>query len=403
VNGDSVWRVLRSCVAPVYYPVGAVLLGAGILLPVLPLYLIDQEVSLSLVGLITAGGGIGAFIIGVPAAAVTERLGNDATLFISVAIAAVAVLVFPLTSIALVLLALRVVAGFGLGAMFQTRALYLSRNVATEYRGRASSFMGGTNRLAFVVGPIVGGWIADRWSYAAAFTLSGLVTAAALFWLLLPGGPEDADVAPVERVSIAPALRRHRGTLIRGGVGSLLILGAREGRFVLVPLIADQFELSNSEIGLIVAVGTGIDFACFPIAGWIMDRFGRLYSIVPFFTLMAIGLIMLGRADSVSGIVVASMVMGVGNGLTSGTMLTLATDLAPSDGQGPFIAGMILMGNSGLFVGPLVVGWLGDVAGLDWSAYGLAAILLAGVLWMAFMVGETHAGRQREPKRTTAT
>ncbi len=402
-NEESVWRVLRSCVAPVYYPVFAVLLGVAILVPVLPLYLTDENVGLSLVGLIIAGGGVGAAAIGLPAAALTERFGNDRAMAVGISVSALAVFAFPVTSIAIALVALRVLGGSGVGVIYQTRTLYLSRNVDVQFRGRAGSFVGGTNRFAFVIGPILGGWIADQWSYEAAFLISGMITAAALLWLVLPGGRESADVQPVERVSIMPALHRHRGLLMRGGIGSMLILGAREGRYVVVPLVADQFELSNSEIGLIVAIGTGIDFAFFPIAGWIMDRFGRLYSIVPFFSLMAFGLVLLGRADSVTGIIVASLVMGVGNGLTSGTMLTLATDMAPADAQGPYIAGQTLMGNFGLFVGPVIVGWLADVAGLDISAYGLATILLAGVLWMAFIVGETHAGRQRVPKRTTAT
>jgi MFS family permease len=402
----SIWRVLRGCIAPVYFPIGAILLGVGILIPVLPLYLTQEDVSLSMVGLVIAGAGLGAFVIGLPAAAVTERFGNDQMTFVAVVIAALGILAFPLSSIAVVLIALRVLAGFGLGAIFQSRSLYVSRNIETQYRGRVSSFIGGTNRLAFVVGPILGGWIVDRWSYDAAFVVSGLTTASALLWVLLPGGREPAEAAPVERVSIGPALRRHRGLLLRGGIGSLLILGAREGRYVVVPLVADQFELSASEIGLVVAIGTGIDFACFPVAGWIMDRFGRLYAIVPFFSLMAVGLVLLGRADSIRDVVVASLVMGLGNGLTSGSMITLATDMAPSDAQGPFIAGMTLMGNSGLFVGPFLVGWLADIAGLDVSAYGLATMLLVGVRWMALVVGETHSdGRQAvgAVKRTTET
>jgi hypothetical protein len=45
--------------------------------------------------------------------------------------------------------------------------------------------------------------------------------------------------------------------------------------------------------------------------------------------------------------------------------------------------------NLGLFLGPLVVGAVADVAGLDVSAFVLGGILLAGVAWIALVIGET--------------
>lgn len=401
VSEGSVWHVLRRCLVPLYFPVAAMMLGVGILLPVLPLYLKDEGVSLSLVGLIIAGAGLGSAMVGLPAAAVAERFGNDRMMLMGIVISAATILVFPLTSVAVVLLGLRVVGGFGVGSMGQSRNLFIARNVEAQYRGRVSSFMGGTHRLTFVIGPVLGGFIADQWGYAAAFTVSGIVTSTALVWIVLPGGSESNHAKPPPPVSVRPALRRYRRLLLTGGTGAFLIMAAREGRYVVVPLIADQFELSSAEIGLLISVGTAIDFAFFPIAGWIMDRFGRLYAVVPFFSLMAVGLILLGLAGSTSGVVVASIVMGVGNGLTSGSMLTVASDLAPADAQGPFIAGFNLMSSGGLFVGPFLVGWLADVFGIDVSAYGLAAILFAGVAWMALVVGESGGGgvqRRLAPK-----
>ena len=403
---ESVWKVLGRCLVPLYFPVAAMMLGVGILLPVLPLYLKDEGVSLSLVGLIIAGAGLGSAMVGLPAAAIAERFGNDRMMFMGILISAITILIFPLTSIAIVLFGLRVVGGFGVGSMAQSRNLFIARNVEVRYRGRVASFMGGTHRLTFVIGPVLGGTIADQWGYAAAFTVAGLVTAVALLWIVLPGGSESNHAKPPPPVSVRPALRKYRRLLLTGGVGTFLIMAAREGRYVVVPLVADQFDLSSAEIGLLVSVGTAIDFAFFPIAGWIMDRFGRLYAVVPFFSLMAVGLILLGRSNSTSDVIVASIVMGVGNGLTSGSMLTLASDLAPADAQGPFIAGINLMSSGGLFAGPFLVGWLADISGINVSAYGLATILFAGVAWMAFVVGESSGGgaqRRLAPKRTTAT
>ena len=175
----------------------------------------------------------------------------------------------------------------------------------------------------------------------------------------------------------------------------MLIQAGREGRYVIIPLVADRLGLSVAEIGGLLAVGTVIDFVVFPISGVIMDRFGRLYSIVPAFTVMAIGLVMLGLADDATDVAIASVLIGAGNGVTSGAVLTLGADLAPEGEEGPYFAGFTLVSNLGLFLGPLVVGAVADVAGLDVSAFVLGGILLAGVAWIAFVIGET--GRPSNP------
>ena len=181
----------------------------------------------------------------------------------------------------------------------------------------------------------------------------------------------------------------------------MLIQAGREGRYVIIPLVADRLD-SVAEIGGLLAVGTVIDFVVFPISGVIMDRFGRLYSIVPAFTVMAIGLVMLGLADDATDVAIASVLIGAGNGVTSGAVLTLGADLARrakrarTSPDSPWCRIWALLG-------PLVVGAVADVAGLDVSAFVLGGILLAGVAWIALVIGET--GRRpptRPPTRRQA-
>ena len=87
--------------------------------------------------------------------------------------------------------------------------------------------------------------------------------------------------------------------------------------------------------------------------------------------------------------VAAGIVIGIGNGMSSGTMLTLSTDLAPPDEPGPFIAGFQSVSAAGSFSGPLLVGWVADIYGLGTAAIVLAMTLAAGVLWIALVIGET--------------
>ena len=78
--------------------------------------------------------------------------------------------------------------------------------------------------------------------------------------------------------------------------------------------------------------------------------------------------------------------MGLGNGIGSGTMMTLGADLAPAPGHGEFLGVWRLIGDVGSTGGPLVVGALADAVGLALAAFGLAGVgVLAGVHPLLFV------------------
>ncbi len=367
------------------------MLGGTVLLPVLPLYLIEQGISLSLAGVIIGAVGVGSVLGGVPASVFGQRFGNDTLMFVSVAMQASVVLAFGFTELAVALIVLRVATGIGMSGTRQSRQVYIARSVDVGVRGRVMSLVGGTHRFTFVVGPLLGGWVYDTWSSQSVFVVAAAITAIGLLWIALPGGvdPLDSHHRHAEEPRVGVALRRHGRLLARASLGPMLIMAAREGRYVVIPLFGDRFGLSASAIGLLVAVGTAADFVLFPVAGFVMDRFGRLYSMVPAFGLMALGLLMLAVAGSTSEVVVSGIVIGVGNGLSSGSMLTMSTDLAPSDAYGPFIAGFSMAAGVGRLVGPVVVGWAAGSIGLGASAFALAITLGLGLSWVVFVIGET--------------
>lgn len=381
---------LRRLLVPVYLPWAMPTLGAGMLLPVFPLYLEETGLSLSLVGLVTAAAGVGSALGGVPASSYAERRGADRLLGAALLLAGISTALLGVSEAVIVLVVLRVAFGLGFSGITQSRQLVVARTVSIGLRGRVNSFVGGMHRFTFVIGPVLGGFTYDRWGADTTFVVAGALTAAGMLTLVLPGGRDGHPVsAPSERVSVRGSLWRYRRLLLIASLGPLLVSSARQGRHVVVPLIGDDLALDPAAIGLLVAVGTAADFMLFPVSGWLMDRRGRLASMVPAFLLMAFGLFLLGLADSVAVAVIAGIVIGLGNGLSAGTMLTLSTDLAPTDEPGPFIAGFHTLSGIGTILGPLAVGWVADVLGLSAAAFTLAVMLAVGTAWIALVIGET--------------
>lgn len=383
----------RRLTVEVYVPWVLAQLGRGMLVPVVPLYLRDAGLSYTRVAVVLAALGVGAVLGGLPIGAAAARVGPQ-WLFVgaTAATAATAALLGVSTAV-MALVAFRLV--YGAGAVGLRVSVQMLVNAATpvHLRGRSMSVLGGAVRLAFFLGPLAGGLLADTVGFGVTFVVCGAMTLVGLLPFFAAHGRSGGGADRFERPTVGAgslwsALRRHTGLLLLAGIGSALVMAGREGRNVIVPLIGDDLGLSRTAVGALVAIGTGADLLLFPVSGWLMDRFGRLYAIVPAFTLVGVGLLVLGTAYSGAGAVVAGVIMGVGNGMSAGTMLTLGGDLAPSE-PGPFLATLGMMHDAGVVAGSLVVGRFADTAGLPTSAVALALIMFAAVAWMVIAVGDS--------------
>ena len=85
--------------------------------------------------------------------------------------------------------------------------------------------------------------------------------------------------------------------------------------------------------------------------------------------------------------------IGLGNGLGSGTMMTLGADLAPAEARGEFLGLWRFIGDIGNAGGPMVVGHIADLAGLATAPLIVAGIGLAGAGILGGLVPETLVRR----------
>lgn len=264
------------------------------------------------------------------------------------------------------------------------------------------SLFGGLNRVAAFLGPLLGGYLADGASFRLAFLVAGGFTAAGIIPLLYdrshaktePGSETTSQkptVSPDHPTSHPLAVfAKHRRTLATAGSAQMCVIAVRYGRFIILPLVGDAIGLDPKQIGILIAIGAGADMLLFPVAGFLMDRFGRLAAIVPSFSLLGIGLLFLANSQGYGAILASATLIGIGNGMGAGTMMTLASDLAPNESPGEFLAALGTIREVGRIVGPLGVGFLADQFSLGTASFALAIVAFLGVGIMIFGVGETR-------------
>lgn len=383
--------VAKSLALTLYIPIFLLQLGAGMLLPTLPLALRELDLSYQAITIVMAATGVGSLLSQIPIGRFMNRHSETVVVAGSTAILAMATALLGFSSAALVLLVLRFLAGVGTTGVILARQTFVSRAIDASVRGRAMSIFGGLTRLGFLFGPLLGAWLADREGFRAAFIVAGIIMTLGLAPLANATTRSATSFRSVGTASRDQStFSRHRRVLLCAGAVQVCVIGVRYGRFIILPLIGEVAGLSISQIGFLVAIGSASDLMLVPVSGYIMDRFGRLAAIVPSFTLLGVGLVQLAAADGYGSILAAAVVIGIGNGLGAGTMMTLSADLAPAESPSEFLAILGTIREIGRIVVPVGIGFFGDRYGLDVAAVAMGLVSFLGVAIMIVAVGETR-------------
>ena len=331
--------------------------------------------------------------------------------------------------------------GVGMGTFQIARNSFVSAAVNIRLRGRANALIGGCMRLAQIIGPASGAAVYAKAGPLAAFECQTSI-AVCVVLLLLVAMPRvsDDESTPIasklemrsgaemqsDRESLT-ASEREGGSMADGstldgstdggdlGEGSgrtsqltsrlcrrvrrslppwtlsLLAVApigfsfafARVCRNMLLPLKANSLQMSVELTGYLTSVSFAIDSITFPIAGVVMDKYGRKAAGVPSLLLLAAGLALAGAASSAWMLVLASALLGIGNGLSSGLVQTVGQDAAPARARSRFIGLYKVCSDAGTFIGPLVVGIVTDTASLAVAAYSVSLLTVGAAVWYA--------------------
>ena len=388
------FRSLMPHLRPIYTPWVCASLSVSILAVSLPLSILEHGRSYGSISVVMGAGGVGAALGALRVGVLTDRWGSARVAAGALAVIAAGSCLLGTTTIVALLAIAQLAIGRGVIGVMLSRQAVLTSTVSTDLRGRAMSLMGGSMRLSVLVGTAGGGVLydlfGDRWTFVAA----GVISAAGIF-AVLPELRQDREMTASTRggwADLFHVFRQHRRRLVAGGMFGMFVMTAREGRMVVLPLVGVALDLSPAAIGGLVAVGYTADLVLFPVSGYVMDRFGRLAAMFPAYGLLAIGLGMLATADTATMAIVAGVLMGVGNGMSSGSLFTIGSDLAPEEGTASFLSGISVLSDTGRVVGPVLVGVTAKAFGLDVAAAVLAMVMVTGLVWLALVLGET-AGR----------
>jgi len=411
VTADSPRNVLVRFAPMIYGPTLLFALGEGAVIPLIPVIANRLGADVALAALVAAALVVGQLCGNIPAGWAVARFGERLTMGVAgiVVLGGLAGIVFARSL--LVFAAAVFLIGFCAASFALARHSFMTTRVPLHFRARALSLLGGTFRLGMFVGPFVSaallGIFGDETASIVFFAVCQVATILLVFLgpdpekaVPVGGAPARADretgdaedtgepvtgaIPTVERVGVFRTMWRFRAVLARLGLAAASLSAVRSARQVVLPLWGVSLGLDASTIAVVVGVSGAIDFALFYASGQVMDRFGRLWAALPAMVLMGAGFLALSFTHDLDSaamwFAMFAAVLGVGNGLSSGILLTLGADIAPAAEPAAFLGSWRTLTDAGGAVAPILISAVTAALSLSGAVAVMGAIAALGAV-----------------------
>jgi MFS family permease len=290
-----------------------------------------------------------------------------------------------------ILLAARAIQGIS-GALLGTQGMAIIGAATKPHeRGRAMGIIGSMGPLGAVTGPGIGGLLLAMWGWPAIFLVNVpvILVAMALASLCLPGFTFGST--RTSRLGQMGYLLRHPRFL-----GTLLILlafsSASAALAYLLPFTLQNVHHLDLELAGATLLVPSLGMAVMgPLGGYLTDRFGVRLILPAGWIVTLVGLLALlltiATPTSVLNLDWRLLLIGLGNGIAYGPLLTFMMSLGPRETLGAASALSNMTRQFGFICGPALVSllWSWQVAArpterASSSVVLLLALSLAGLI-----------------------
>ncbi len=252
-------------------------MGAGAILPLLPLYLRHHGSSDALVGATMAAFFAAAFLVQYPAGRLSDRVGRRPLQLVGLVVFATASIGFLLVAGPVAALFMRALQGVGAGMVDVASAALVGETSPPEWRGRSYGVFYGFRIGGLAIGPLVGSILGSgsmRTVFAGAAVCA--VVAALPILLVVPAAAGRRPSVPLAASPGRPALWRRREVL---GVVTVACAGGVVGGMYEVcwSLLLHLRGAASWQIGLSWTL-FALPFVAMSLpAGWLVDHLDRRY------------------------------------------------------------------------------------------------------------------------------
>lgn len=371
------------------------LVGFGIVVPILGLYAERFGASGFEVGALFATFSVAQLLFSPLLGRLSDRIGRKPVIIISLVGTALGSLVTGLANSMWLLFVGRAIDGAS-GASLAVAQAAVADMAPPDRRPQLVGMLGAAFGVGFVIGPAIGGLAALGGPHVPFFVAAGLAGANAIAAAIrLPETRPATSASPApdhhgrHRIGRRAATPRLAQLAVVGVLTTLAFVGF-EATFSLFGRA--RFDLTEGSaafvflgIGVVLVLVQGVAF------GRIVGALGvhRVYPVA--LSLVAAGLALVGLAGSWPVLVIALLVLAVGQGIAAPSVTELVNRASPPSRRGEAMGFQQSAAAMARVIGPPAAGAAFDSVGV-WSpmAAGSALTVMALVLVVGWKVHSTH-------------
>jgi len=366
-------------------------LGIGLVIPVLPTIMNELHISGSVVGYMVAAFAITQLIVSPIAGKLVDNIGRKVMIVAGLFIFGLSELLFGIGSTIEILFISRMLGGVSAAFIMPAVTAYIADITTLSQRSKALGYMSAAISTGFIIGPGIGGFLAEFGTRIPFYAAGILGFVAAILSLILLKEPtrslDDQEAAP----SISGSVRRVFSPLYFIPFVLIFVLSFGLAAFEsLFSLFVDhKFSFTPSDIAIIIT-GSGIvgALAQLLLFDWLTKKMGEINVIRYSLILSAALTFAMTVVSHYFAILFVTFFIFVGFDLIRPAATSYLSKIAGNE-QG-FVGGMNSMFTSlGNIFGPILGGILFDI-NLNYPYYFATIVLTLGVILALFWRKPKH-------------
>jgi len=372
-----------------------VMVGFGIIIPVLPFYAEELGASPTELGLLMAVYSLMQFIFAPMWGRISDRIGRKPVILIGIFGLSLSFFLMGFSTHLWMLFVARIVGGILSAANMPTVMAYVADITSEEERGKGMGIVGAATGLGFIFGPAIGG-VFTNINLQAPFYISGIVSFLTFFFVL---GILKESIHHSDHQAAANK-KLPWGNVFQGSLSMLyflqffisLSLSGLEATFAY--FAAEKAGLDAVTLGYIFMIMGLASAAVQGSMGKLTKKFGEGLIIQAGILISALGFGLILFTQNFITAAIFLAIFGVGNGVIRPSVSSLLTKKS-NVGHGTATGYLSSFDSLGRIIGPVLGGFLYSITiGLPYIS-GIFLSLLAFILFRVYTAKSTMRDGQR--------
>ena len=334
-------------------------LSIHMLLPTLPLYLLDIGGTQRDVGYVMGAYTLGATLMRVIAGWLVDRYGRKINLISGLTIMLAVTFLYRLSNDVSIIIVTRVLHGLTFGLVSTALGTMVADILPTARMGEGIGYFGLTSTFSMALAPIIGLWLINKFSYTLLFIAIGLFTVLSLFNSLLvrnTGIPINGSINQVENVLVNLL---EKTSLLPSAVTFFLALIYSAVLFF-IAIYAATFGIGN--VGSFFAAISLTMVIFRPLSGrWADSGRNDMVFSIGFLTMFS-SLIVIGLSSTITGFLFAGALYGIGFSCSLPLLQAVAVRRAPAHRRGDATATYFMALDMGIGLGAILWGFVAEAS-----------------------------------------